>query len=252
MEFKLYLKTVRQFPSPVGPLSIELELDLEYLIDFESFLEELKACLRNSTDHHAYNLVNSSGTFVHFNVEEAWGETSEITAYCKELYTEISGVFEKYKKLQEDDEDTEEMEKKLPDMICKYFNLSSIVLGDSYEIVGEDFSQDQFFQNLFEASDNITGISRLNTSEEDALCVYCKYENEGLKYLANVNMRKFYEGVNVYGDKEDFARSQISESIPDILEPNINWDGVYDDLVNGSGASIVEGDNGRIYEFTNY
>lgn len=250
MEFILYLRTVKQLSSSIGPLSLEVDLDLDYLIDFETLLEGITVNLRNALGGHSNNFVNASGSHVRFNLAGAREKSCEINTYCKELYTEISEILEKYQKLSEAGEDTEEMEKSFPDTIRKYFDLSSIVLDDSYELVGEDFSQDQFFENLFEAADNIAGISSLPISDEKALCVYCKEERKSLKYLADVIIRKFYESVIVYTDKEDFARKQIVEDIPSVLEQHIDWDGVYNDLISCTCATVIEGDDNRIYEFT--
>lgn len=244
MNFDLYLKTRKTFPSPEGPAVVELWIDNTGLTDFETLLESISAGASHLLSQHdkvglaawASSFVLLTGERLSCAITKEWFPEKQVIACVTELKDVFSKRFE--------DEEVQEL-------ICKYFDLSSILLDDNYEIQKEDINDSSFFENLFEASDIIDSINLLLKPDyEESLRIYCEDRHCGLDYISSLNPKRFYNGVVVYKDKEDYARNYIDEPIPSIIENNINWEGVYDNLTSYASLELVEHE-GTIYDFTN-
>lgn len=257
MNFDLYLKTRQTFLSPSGPFSLEFTLNSDCLTDFETLLSGIAAEASQLLARHDSSGVEAWDSVCALTcpLSKDWFPEEQAVSCVKTLIDVFSSAWLTYKELRETDEDAFEVfeAEKVPKFIRKYFDLSSILLDDEYEIMGENINDSNFFTHIFEVADIINDINLLlKPSNEEALRIYCEDRHCSLSYLASLNPKRFYDSVVVYKDKEEYARNWFDSigDIPKVIEQNINWEGVYDDLTSWDVLDLVE-NNGTIYDFSN-
>lgn len=263
MNFDLYLKTRKTFPSPEGPAVLELRLDNTCLTDFETLLAGIAANTSQLLARHdnaglvawVSSFSPASGGSLRCAITKEWFPEKQATDCVTELTEVFAKALSTYNELKEEDEDAFERfeEKDVPELIRQHFDISSILLDDDYEMSMADINASDFFDTLFEASGIIDDINlTLSPDNEESLRIYCEDRHCGIDFISSLNPKRFYDNVVVYADKEDYARNWIDgiANIPPVIEHNINWEGVYDDLTNCSDLELVEHE-GTIYDFTN-
>lgn len=262
MNFDLYLKTRRTFPTPEGPAVIELRLGNDCLADFETLLAGVSAeasslvASRDTLGLRAWvpNFILESGTELRCAITKDWFPEQQVIEHTLALSEVFKGALSICQELKEDASKEEAYERfteqDIPELIRSHFELSSILLDDEYELPKTSIDKENFFSQLFEVSSIIDTINYIvKPAHEEALRIYCAENFSDLDFLCCLNPKKFFDNVLIWDSEKEYVTTCVCEDIPDSIEDFVDWTAAYS-YYSAHDSNVVK-DGETIYDFTN-